>query len=108
MRGASRTYLQQLPVQGWTASKRIWRASPLQIYPEAPVKVAAHPLATGEVQLAEQTPEEAAALVAALDSHSKPKRKVAVVKKQPSAQQVVAKTTPQVQEKPQVKKNCLA
>jgi hypothetical protein len=53
MRGASRTYLQHLPVQGWTASKRIWRASPLQIYPEAPVKVAAHPFATNEVQLAE-------------------------------------------------------
>jgi murein L,D-transpeptidase YafK len=107
MRGASRTYLQHLPVQGWTASKRIWRASPLQIYPEAPVKVAAHPLATGEVQLAEQTPEQAAALVAALDSRSKPERKATAEKKQPPAQQVVAKTTPQVQEKPQVKKTAL-
>jgi hypothetical protein len=42
-----------------------------------------------------------------LDSRSKPKRKIAVVKKQPPAQQVVAKTTPQAQEKPQVKKTAL-
>ena len=56
MRGASRTYLQYNPAQGWVASKRIWRASTLQIYPESPVKIAAHPLTTGEVQLAEQTP----------------------------------------------------
>ena len=106
MRGASRTYLQHLS-QGWTASKRIWRASPLQIYPEAPVKVAAHPLAMSEVQLAEQTPEEAAVLVAALDSRNNPGEKVAAEKKQPPAQQIVTETTPQVQEKSQVKKTAL-
>jgi hypothetical protein len=50
MSGTSRTYLQYFPAQGWVAGKRLWRASPLQIYPETPVKVAPQPLATDEVQ----------------------------------------------------------
>jgi hypothetical protein len=39
MRGASRLYLNYWPTEGWIASQRIWRASPLEIYPEAPFKV---------------------------------------------------------------------
>jgi hypothetical protein len=66
MRGASRTYLKHTPGTGWTSAKRIWRASPLQIYPEAPVKVAARPLITDEIILAEQSPQETAAMIAAL------------------------------------------
>jgi murein L,D-transpeptidase YafK len=107
MRGASRTYLKYLPAKGWTAVKRIWQVSPLQIYPEAPVKIAAHPLATGEVQLAEQTPEEAAALVAALSSPRKPTNNIFIEKKQSPAQQVAPKPPPQIQEKSQVKKTTL-
>jgi murein L,D-transpeptidase YafK len=104
MRGTSRTYLKYLPAKGWTASKRIWRVSPLQIYPEAPVKVAAHPLATGEVQLAEQTPEEASALVAALSSPRKPTNNIIIEKKQNPVRQVIPKPPSQIQEKPQVEK----
>ncbi|UCD66664.1 MAG: L,D-transpeptidase family protein [Deltaproteobacteria bacterium] len=74
MRGASRTYLEYFPKQGWTARKRIWRVSPLQIYPETPVKVAAHPLATGEVQLTEQSAEDSAAMVAALTPQNIPQQ----------------------------------
>jgi len=66
MRGTSRTYLEYYQNQGWTARKRLWRVSPLQIYPESPVKVAARPLTTGEVQLAETTEAETAAMMAAL------------------------------------------
>ena len=72
MRGASRVYLENSPDHGWTARKRIWRISPLQIYPEAPLKVAAQPLTTGEVQMAAQTEEETAALMAALNPKSVP------------------------------------
>ncbi len=107
MRGASRTYLKSLPAKGWTAVKRIWQASPLQIYPESPIKIAAHPLATGEVQLAEQTPEEAAALVAALGSPSKPTNNIFIEKRQSSVQQVATKPPSQVQKKQQVKKTAL-
>ena len=39
MRGASRLYLKYRPSKGWIASQRVWRASPLQIYPEIPFKV---------------------------------------------------------------------
>jgi lipoprotein-anchoring transpeptidase ErfK/SrfK len=39
MRGASRLYLKYWPTEGWIASQRLWRASPLQIYPEFPFKV---------------------------------------------------------------------
>jgi hypothetical protein len=35
MRGASRLYLKFWPSEGWIASQRIWRTSPLFIYPEA-------------------------------------------------------------------------
>jgi len=77
MRGASRIYLHYLPDEGWTAGKRIWRVSPLQIYPETPFKVAAQPLANAEVQLAEQTQEEAVAMVAALNPQSLPQKKPA-------------------------------
>ena len=50
MKGASRIYLQYFHAQGWVAGKRLWRANPLQIYPETPVKVAPHTLTTDEVQ----------------------------------------------------------
>jgi hypothetical protein len=39
MSGTSRTYLQYFSAQRWIAGKRLWRASPLQIYPETPVKL---------------------------------------------------------------------
>jgi murein L,D-transpeptidase YafK len=107
MRGASRTYLQHFPDQGWTAAKRIWRASPLHIYPEGPSKIAAHPLATGEEQLAELTDEGAAALVAALSPPRKSAKNVAVEKKQHPVQPVKQQTTPQVQKKVQVEKPAL-
>jgi len=97
MRGASRAYLQYLPAQGWTASNRIWRASPIQIYPEAVIKVAAHHLETDEIQLAEQTPEEAAVLIAALNSQVKPARNTVKEEKQNPGQQVMAEATPQVE-----------
>ena len=70
MRGASRTYLEYFPGHNWTARKRIWRVSPLQIYPEAPFKVAAHPLASGEVQLTELASEDTAAMLAVLNPQS--------------------------------------
>jgi len=107
MRGASRAYLQYLPAQGWTASNRIWRASPIKIYPEAVIKVGAHHLETDEIQLAEQTPEEAAVLIAALNSRVKPARNTVKEEKQNPGQQVMAEATPQAQKKPQVEKTAL-
>ncbi len=72
MRGASRTYLEYFPGRSWTARKRIWRVSPLQIYPEAPFKVAAHPLTRDEIQLTEFASEDTAAVVAALNPQNVP------------------------------------
>ena len=107
MRGASRTYLKYIPSQGWVASKRIWRASTLQIYPESPVKIAAHPLTSGEVQLAEQTPEETAALFAALNAPVRSERNITATKTQAPVPQVMAVATPQVQIKPQIEKTAM-
>lgn len=81
MRGVSKTYLEYFPDKGWTARQRIWRVSPLQIYPEAPFKIAAKPLTTGEVQMMEQTEEEAAAMMATLNPRSIPLQR-AVMKEQ--------------------------
>jgi len=39
MRGVSRLYLKYWPSEGWIPTQRIWRASPLQIYPEATFKI---------------------------------------------------------------------
>jgi len=103
MRGASRAYLEYLPDQGWTTRKRIWRVSPLQIYPETPVKIAAHPLATGEVQLAEQTPEEAAVMVAALTSQRVPSQNSAEEEQFYAKPQVIANAQPEIQIESQIK-----
>lgn len=103
MRGASRVYLEYFPDQGWTARKRIWRVSPLQIYPEAPVKIAAHPLATGEVQLAEQTPEEAAVMVAALTPQRVPIQNSAQEEQFHAVPQVIANAQPEIHIESQVK-----
>jgi murein L,D-transpeptidase YafK len=100
MRGASRTYLKYFPDQGWTASKRIWRVSPLQIYPETPIKVAAHPLATGEIQLAEQSAEESAAMVAALTPQSIPPQDSSQKEQLYAEPQLIKKEQPEIPKKP--------
>jgi len=58
MHGTSKTYFQYNPAQGWTIDKRIWQASPLQVYPEGPVKVAARPFATNGIVIAERNPQD--------------------------------------------------
>jgi len=104
MRGASKAYLEYHSDKGWTTRKRIWRVSPLQIYPEAPVKIAAHPLTTGEVQLAEQTPEEAAAMVAALRSPKNPSQNSALQEKRNPGSQSTVNAPPEVSKKSKVVK----
>jgi len=106
MHGASRTYLQYNPTQGWKTTKRLWRASPLQIYPEGPIKVAARPFITDEIQLTEQTPEETATMVAALGSSIK-SATITEEKEQNPVQRVTLKPPPQIQKKPQVEKTAL-
>ncbi len=99
MRGASRAYLKNLPGKGWTSAKRIWRASPLQIYPESPIKIAARPFVTDEILLAEQTPQETAELVAALKASSE-SEKTASAGSQAQPQKVAAVIAPLTAEKP--------
>ncbi|MFC1844455.1 murein L,D-transpeptidase family protein [Thermodesulfobacteriota bacterium] len=60
MHGTSKTYLQYNPAQGWTIGKRIWQASPLQIYPEGPVKIADRPFATDGIVIAGHNPRSTA------------------------------------------------
>jgi murein L,D-transpeptidase YafK len=95
MRGASRTYLKNLPGKGWTSAKRVWRASPLQIYPETPVKIAARPFTTDETELAEQGSEETALLVAALNQQAQPETVLAPSSIQNPSKPVPAKPAPQ-------------
>jgi len=90
MHGESRAYLQKSAAQGWTTGKKIWQATPLQIYPESPVKVAARPFVTGETTIAEHNPQDTAALVAALNSPVTP-GKPTPDKVQNPARQVTAK-----------------
>jgi murein L,D-transpeptidase YafK len=91
MRGASKTYLHYNPAQGWTTGKRIWQASSLQIYPEGPAKVAAHPYITEEILPAEHTRQDTAALVAALNSPVTPESNITIDKGQNPVQNVAAK-----------------
>jgi murein L,D-transpeptidase YafK len=107
MRGASRTYLQFDPAQGWTAPKRLWRASPLQIFPNAPIKVAARPYITDDLQVAEQTPQDTAAMVAALSSPGAAEKNIGRDKVQNPAQPVTTKPLPAAVKKPQSKKTSL-
>jgi len=99
MRGASRTYIEFLPGQGWSARKRIWRASPLQIYPENPIKVAAQPLLSGEVQLAEQTPDEAAAMIAALSPPTGPEQETAGINQTAAVTMAATSQQPEISPK---------
>lgn len=99
MRGASRVYLQPDSAQGWIAAKRIWRASPLQIFPDTPIKVVARPLETDELLLVEQTPEQTAALVAALNTEVEPEKNIAAAPKANPSPQVIARAAPEVKER---------
>ena len=101
MRGASRTYLEYIPEKGWTARKRIWRVSPLQIYPEAPFKIAAKPLTTGGVQMMEQTEEEAAAMMAALNPGSVPLQRAVMNEQFQAVSRGIANAPPDMQKKSQ-------
>jgi hypothetical protein len=100
MRGASRTYLKHIPGMGWTSAKRIWRASPLQIFPEAPIKVAAHPFIKDEIELQDQGPLETAAMVAALNPQPEPANKVALNTRRDEAPPVPQKPPVQAAQKP--------
>ena len=75
MRGTSRNYLEYHPGEGWVTRKRIWRTSPLQIYPESPVKIAARPFTVDQIQIAGQPATENESLVAALEPTSQPDTK---------------------------------
>ena len=70
MRGTSRNYLEYHPGEGWVTRKRIWRATPLQIYPDSPVKIAARPFAVEQVQITGQPMVDTSSMVAALEPAS--------------------------------------
>jgi hypothetical protein len=105
MRGTSRAYLEYTPAKSWEARKRIWRASPLQIYPESPVKVAAHPLSSAEIQLAKQSPEETEAMFAALSPPNVTKQNVTASDTSPSGQ-IIVNTQPGRKNDRADSKNC--
>ena len=66
LRGASRSYLEYRTENGWITRKRIWRATPLQIYPEPHVKIAARPFAVEQVQITGQPVVDTSHMVASL------------------------------------------
>jgi murein L,D-transpeptidase YafK len=70
MRGASRSYLEYRTGNGWITRKRILRATPLQIYPESQVKIAARPFAVEQVQITGQPAVDTSSMVAALEPAS--------------------------------------
>ncbi len=70
MRGTSRNYLEYHPGEGWVTRKRIWRATPLQIYPDSPVKIAARPFAVEQVQITGRPMVDTSSMVAALEPAS--------------------------------------
>ena len=72
MRGASRSYLEYVTENGWTTRKRIWRASPLLIYPESQVKIAARPFDMEQVQITGQPVIDSSTMVAALEPAGRP------------------------------------
>jgi murein L,D-transpeptidase YafK len=90
MHGSSKAYLHYNPGEGWTTGKRIWQASPLQIYPENPVKVAARPFVTDETTIAEHEVQDTIALVAALNSPVTPEKNMTLDKMQNPGRQVAA------------------
>jgi len=51
MQGTGKTYLEYLPAQGWSAGKRVWQTTPLQIYPETPGKIWLLPMSGKNIEL---------------------------------------------------------
>lgn len=72
MRGTSRSYLEFYSEKGWTTRKRIWRTTPLIIYPDSQVKIAARPFAAEQVQIAGQPALDTSTMVASLELSSQP------------------------------------
>jgi len=91
MHGASKVYLQYDPAQGWVVGKRIWQASPLQIYPENTAKLAARPFVTDEITIAEHNQQDTVAPVATLNSPVLPEKNITPEKAQNPEPQVAAK-----------------
>jgi murein L,D-transpeptidase YafK len=80
MRGASRSYLEFNSGEGWTTRKRIWRAAPLQIYPDSQVKIVARPFAVEQVQITGQSVMDTSSMVASLEQSSQPDAKSSLQK----------------------------
>jgi len=72
MRGVSRNYLEYHLGEGWVTRKRVWRATPLQIYPDAPVKIASRPFAVEQVRITGRPVVDTSSMVAALEPASLP------------------------------------
>jgi murein L,D-transpeptidase YafK len=72
MRGASRSYLERNTDKSWTTRKRIWRTTPLQIYPDSRVKIAARPFAAEQIQITGQPPLVTSNMIAALEPAGQP------------------------------------
>jgi murein L,D-transpeptidase YafK len=70
MRGTSRSYLEFHSGENWTTRKRIWRATPLQIFPDSQIKIAARPFAVEQVQITGQPAKATNNMVAALEPAS--------------------------------------
>lgn len=70
MRGISRTYLKYQSGAGWATRKRISRATPLQIYPDSPVKIASRPFAVEQIQITGQPMVGTRTMIAALEPAS--------------------------------------
>ena len=75
MRGTSRSYLEYQSGEGWSTRKRISRATPLQIFPDSQVKIAARPFAVEQVQITGQPMVDTSSMVAALEPASQPEAK---------------------------------
>ena len=67
MRGTSRSYLEYHPGEGWVTRKRIWRTTPLQIFPDSQIKIASRPFAVEEVQITGRPMVDTSSMVAALE-----------------------------------------
>ena len=107
MHGTSKAYLHFNPVQGWTTGKRIWQASPLQIYPESPVKIAARPFVTDETTISEHEVKDSAASVTYLNSPVTPEEKLSLEKAQNQLREISAELKQHESEKAQDKKTAL-
>ena len=51
MQGTGKTYFEYLPAHGWSAVKREWQTTPLQIYPESPGKIWRLPMSEKNITL---------------------------------------------------------